>query len=61
MRLHSADHEGDQGLESWDLSVFRYPRPSAKLKKTAIKEKVKTLELQFMDEDGKRELSKSSF
>ncbi len=46
-----ADQEGDRGFESWDLSVFRFPRPE-KWKNTILNEKVKTLELQFTGEDG---------
>lgn len=47
----TADQEGGQGLESWDLSVFRFPRPE-KWKNTTVNEKVKTLELQFRGEEG---------
>lgn len=46
-------------MESWDLSVFRYPPPSEKLRKTTVKDNVKTLELQFMDEGGKSKLAMS--
>ena len=51
IRMLIADQEGDRGLESWDLSVFRFPRPE-KWKNTTVNEKVKTLELQFTGEDG---------
>ena len=51
IRFLIADQEGDRGLESWDLSVFRFPRPE-KWKNTTVNEKVKTLELQFTDEEG---------
>ena len=47
----TADEEGGQGLESWDMSIFRFPRPE-KWKNTTVKEKVKTLELQFTGEEG---------
>ena len=46
-----ADEEGVRGLESWDLSVFRFPRPE-KWKNTTVNEKVKTLELEFPGEKG---------
>ena len=59
IRSLTADQEGDQGLDSWDLSVFRYPQPAEKLRKTSVNEKVKTLELQFSDEEGKRVASVS--
>ena len=52
-RVLSADQEGDGGLESWDLSVFRYPR-SEKWKQAIVNESVKTLELEFADVEGKR-------
>ena len=48
----SADVEGDSGLESWDLSVFRHPWPD-KLKKAKVNEKVSFLELKFADEESK--------
>ena len=50
--MQSADQEGEQGLRSWDLSVFRYPRPE-KFNKTTVKGRVKFLELAFTDEDRK--------
>lgn len=46
-----ADEEGVRGLESWDLSVFSFPRPE-KWKNTTVNEKVKTLELEFTGEKG---------
>ena len=52
MRMVSADVEGDSGLESWDLSVFRHPWPD-KLKKAKVNEKVSFLELRFADEESK--------
>lgn len=52
VRVLRADQEGNQGLDSWDLSVFRLPRPQ-KLQKAIANEKVKYLELQFGDEAGK--------
>ena len=42
----------DQGLGSWDLSVFRFPR-SGKFQKAVKNDKVKTLELKFAGADGK--------
>ena len=52
-----ADTVEDQGLESWDLSVFRVPRPD-KLKKAKVKERISSLELQFVDEEGECPLGK---
>lgn len=52
IRFLSADQEGDRGLESWDLSTFRYPQSPEKLRKATTK-MVETLELQFATENGK--------
>ena len=52
-RTLTAEQQGDQGLESWDLSVFRLPRPLDKLKRTSINERVKTLVLEFADVSDK--------
>ena len=52
VRTLIADVEGDKGLESWDLSVFRLPWPD-KLKNAKVNERVSFLELQFVDEEGK--------
>ena len=54
-----ADQEGGRGLESWDLSVFRLPRPE-KLNRTIVYEKVKRLELKFADENGELPSRKDS-
>ena len=52
IRALNADQKGDQGLNSWDLSIFRLPR-SEKFQKAVKNEKVKTLELKFADVNGK--------
>lgn len=51
VRILSAEQQGGQGLESWDLSVFRIPQPE-KLSKTTVNGKIKTMELKFSSEDG---------
>lgn len=51
----SADHEEEQGLFSWDLAMFRYPRrPEFKQVKTI--EKMKYLDLEFATVAGRTPL-----
>ncbi|KAL8757214.1 MAG: hypothetical protein Q9184_004274 [Pyrenodesmia sp. 2 TL-2023] len=53
----SADHEEEQGLFSWDLAMFRYPRqPGFKQVKTV--EKMKYLDLEFASVAAKDEFIK---
>lgn len=52
IRTFSADKDGDQGLNNWDLSALRLPR-SEKFRNAVVNEKVKTLELKFQDVDGR--------
>ena len=52
MRTLVADDKGNDGLKSWDLSVFRFPR-SEKWKKAIANDKVTTLELEFSTVEGK--------
>ena len=57
MRMLIAEQEEeDDGLKNWDLSVFRHPQ-SEKLRSTTTIKTVKTLELQFANEDGKHRAS----
>lgn len=51
MRVLTADQKGDDGINSWDLSVFRYPR-SEKWQQAIVNERVKTLELEFATVEG---------
>ncbi|ERF70769.1 hypothetical protein EPUS_05121 [Endocarpon pusillum Z07020] len=46
MRVLTADQKGDDGINSWDLSVFRYPR-TEKWQQAIVNDRVKTLELEF--------------
>ena len=57
IRILSSDesgHDDNRALASWDLATFRWPRPTAKLSKTVLRDKIGTLELVFTNESGMR-------
>ncbi|KAL8898589.1 MAG: hypothetical protein Q9207_006622 [Kuettlingeria erythrocarpa] len=57
VQRYCADHEDEQGLFSWDLATFRYPRrPEFKQIKTV--EKMKYLDLEFSTVTAKDEFIK---
>ncbi len=56
MRVLTADEKGDDGINSWDLSIFRYPR-SQKCQQAIVNDQVKTLELESATVGGEEKLS----